>query len=248
MNASSMPLLRQLPAANRLPVSVAPDAEIAEAITIMLAEDFSQLPVMQGEREVKGYINWRSIGEAFATGQNVAYVKECMTGPCKEVPDDLSLLDAVTEIASHDFVLVRGKDRKVIGLVTTSDITQHFHEMAEPFFLLGHIEDHLRALIDAYFSVNEISAAKDPRDEAREVTKAADMTFGEYIRLLENPANWQKLGRARLSRDQMIKYLKELNKIRNQLMHFHPGDMQAESISLLRNFSKLLMQLRPKSS
>jgi hypothetical protein len=51
----------QLPSANTVPVSVNPNQRIREVITIMLANDFSQLPVMTGERDVKGVISWTSI-------------------------------------------------------------------------------------------------------------------------------------------------------------------------------------------
>jgi predicted transcriptional regulator len=50
-----------LPAANKKPTVVCQDDALRKAITIMVEHDFSQLPVMQGEREVKGVITWKSI-------------------------------------------------------------------------------------------------------------------------------------------------------------------------------------------
>ena len=50
--------ISKLASANRRPLSVAPDEPIARATTLMLTNDFSQLPVMSGEREVKGVISW----------------------------------------------------------------------------------------------------------------------------------------------------------------------------------------------
>ena len=46
--------LSRLRAARNTPVSVTPEHTVREAITIMMANDFSQLPVMVGERIVKG--------------------------------------------------------------------------------------------------------------------------------------------------------------------------------------------------
>src|SRR5690606_16663296 len=46
--------ISKLAAANTRPLSVAPTAELKEAVTLMMANDFSQLPVMVGERDVKG--------------------------------------------------------------------------------------------------------------------------------------------------------------------------------------------------
>ena len=70
----------KLHSANRVPLSVNPNQTITEALTIMLANDFSQLPVMVGEREFKGIVSWASIGRALALGgkHNDTEVRECM--------------------------------------------------------------------------------------------------------------------------------------------------------------------------
>lgn len=52
----------RLEAANRAPVQVNPQSTLKEAVTLMLANDFSQLPVMTSAREVKGIISWKTIG------------------------------------------------------------------------------------------------------------------------------------------------------------------------------------------
>ncbi len=44
--------------------SVAPDASFEEAITLMLIQDFSQLAVMSGPRDLKGAVSWKSIAKA----------------------------------------------------------------------------------------------------------------------------------------------------------------------------------------
>jgi CBS domain-containing protein len=54
--------ISKLAAANRVPTSVKPDANLTEAVTLMMASDFSQLPVKTSEREVKGMVSWSSIG------------------------------------------------------------------------------------------------------------------------------------------------------------------------------------------
>ena len=50
-----------LPAANKKLVAVSQNDPLNKAITLMLQYDYSQLPVMQGEREVKGVVTWKSI-------------------------------------------------------------------------------------------------------------------------------------------------------------------------------------------
>jgi hypothetical protein len=50
--------ISKLAAANKQPTTVSPDATLQHAATVMLANDFSQLPVMTNERDVKGNVNW----------------------------------------------------------------------------------------------------------------------------------------------------------------------------------------------
>ena len=50
-----------LPAASKKVCSVAPDATFEEAITLMLIEDYSQLAVMTGPRQLKGAVSWKSL-------------------------------------------------------------------------------------------------------------------------------------------------------------------------------------------
>ena len=68
----------RLDAANRTPVTAKPDASIREAITLMLTHDFTQLPVMTNEREVKGIISWKTVGTRLALeNQAHMYVTTC---------------------------------------------------------------------------------------------------------------------------------------------------------------------------
>jgi CBS domain-containing protein len=136
-----------LAAANRSPVAVTRDAEIAEAFTLMLMHDFSQLPVMQNERNVDGIISWKSLGAARALNRANSHVRDCMEN-VEILGHDTPLFDAIEIIARREVVLVRDAERRISGLVTTSDISLQFRSLAEPFLLLGEIENHIRRLID----------------------------------------------------------------------------------------------------
>jgi hypothetical protein len=54
--------ISKLEAANKLPVSISPDATLENAVTVMMASDFSQLPVITSKRDIKGIISWSAIG------------------------------------------------------------------------------------------------------------------------------------------------------------------------------------------
>jgi CBS domain-containing protein len=90
----------RLRSANVVPTTVTPNQTVTEAITIMLASDFSQLPVMVGEREVKGVLSWSSIGSRLVLDVKCNEVRECMEPP-HIITSDTSLFDAITEIVNN---------------------------------------------------------------------------------------------------------------------------------------------------
>jgi hypothetical protein len=125
-------------------------------------------------------------------GKNCSVTREVMEQH-QEIRSDASLVSAIGIIAEHQYVLVRGHDQKISGIVTASDLSLQFQQMAEPFLLLGEIENHLWLVISQKFTPTELKSAKDPADMKRIVSSSADLTSGEYKRLLENPERWDKL-------------------------------------------------------
>jgi CBS domain-containing protein len=179
----------KLTAANTPPVSVKPNDSLATAITIMMANNFSQLPVMTNERDVKGVISWESIGTRLAMGRACTEVRGCMDEPIV-IPENTSLFDAIEPIVKHQYVLVRDSVQKISGIVTSADLSMTFREKVEPFLLIDEIENHIRTLIiRSRFTPSQLAAAAAAADQTRgrEIKTAFDLTIGDYIRLLENP-------------------------------------------------------------
>jgi CBS domain-containing protein len=136
----------RLPSANVVPTSVTPNARLTAAITLMLGNDFSQLPVMIGQRDPKGVISWASIGARLARDRVCTEVRECMEAP-RIISSDTSIFDAIGEIVRDQYVLIRDSSNKISGIVTTSDLSNQFRQLTEPFLLLGEIESHIRSII-----------------------------------------------------------------------------------------------------
>ena len=100
-------------------VSVTREQTVADAVTLMLRYDYSQLPVMVGERHVHGMISWRSIGAARIDGRSCHRVADCYEREYDEVKEDTPLLEAVEKITKHEAVLVRGTTATIVGIVTS---------------------------------------------------------------------------------------------------------------------------------
>ena len=138
--------LARLESANKAPLSVTPDATLQQAVTLMLTNDFSQLPVMTTPREAKGVVSWKTIGSRLALKRPCTAVRDCME-PAYLVSIDDSLLSAVASIAAHDYVLVLAKDKTICGIITASDFNDQFLRLAEPFLIVGEIENGIRRIL-----------------------------------------------------------------------------------------------------
>lgn len=238
--------ISKLASASQGVVHVKPDTKLAEIITIMMARDFSQLPVMQSEREVKGVVSWRSIGTRLslqtATRDIDALRAFDLMDAHHEIRSSFSLFDAIPLVLANDYVLVRGQDQRITGLITANDLSVQFRTISEPFLLLSEIENQLRELLKSKFSVQEMSSARDPSDHDRLVESVDDLTFGEYIRLIEEPGRWQRLNLS-IDRSTFCKYLDDARRIRNDVMHFDPDGVPDEDLASLRRLTRFLKEL-----
>jgi hypothetical protein len=207
----------------------------------MLANDYSQLPVMQSPREVKGVVSWETIGKRLALGQDCATVRDCMDKAAVAGADTF-IFQAVDQIVKSQYVLIRAEDNTITGIVTTADISVQFKDLGEPFLLLGEIENYVRMMIGNKFSKSELNGVKDPEDENRTIDGPSDMTFGEYVRLLQNPDNWDKFG-LKLDRKLFIQRLDKIREIRNDVMHFDPDGVPEDDLELLRDFVEFMHSL-----
>lgn len=232
----------RLDAANRAPKSVKPDATLQQAVTIMLTNDFSQLPVMTGPRDLKGVISWKTIGSRLALKRPCAHVRDAME-PAQVVSSDVSLFDAIARIASHDYVLVQAEEKTYSGIVTASDFNLQFRSLAEPFLLVGEIENGVRRILHQKFTLKELEEAKAPGDDGRKIESPSDLTFGEYIRLIEPEKRWKKL-KLEIDRVEFLERLNRVREVRNDVMHFDPDGLDPDDLVFLREFAQFLKRLR----
>lgn len=231
----------RLASANKKPLGVPPDCPLKEVITLMLTNSYSQLPVLQGERTVKGMVSWSSIGVRLVLSREAATARDCME-PAHEVSTGDSIFAAIGAIIEHQYVLVRSADGTVTGIVTATDLSVQFQQLAEPFLLLGEVENHLRRLIGGKFTAVELKSVRDDSDHDRDIESVADLTFGEYVRLLERPALWGRLALG-IDRVTFVRELDRIRGIRNDVMHFDPDGITDGDLQTIRRFVGFLQKL-----
>jgi CBS domain-containing protein len=231
-----------LPAANKALTTVSQDDPLNKAVTMMLQFDYSQLPIMHGEREVKGMISWKSIASRYAIGGESCKVQHCRED-AQVVDGNGTLFDAIPTIVKHGYVLVRNpQDRKITGIVTASDLSLQFQQLAEPFLLLREIELHIRQLLQDKVLPDDLDWLGSADTTAPKPNSISDLSFGGYIRLVQRPQVWQRLA-LNIDRASMTKQLEDVRQIRNDVMHFDPDPMTAKQLDVLKNAAKFMQQL-----
>ncbi len=235
--------ISRLASANKAPITVNPDSTLQEAVNLMMLYDYSKLPVMQNQRVVKGIVGYASIalGRLFGCSSNV--VRDYMDPP-QEIRSNASLFEAIPLIMQHEYILVRGTQGEISGIVTTYDLSEQFRQLGEPFLLVGEVENHIRNLVGGKFTAEELTKQRAPSDDQRVVENVEDLTIGEYKRLLEKPSHWDRLDLEMLDRQVFIEQLENVRQIRNRVMHFEPDGLEEEDLETLRRFTDLLRKLQ----
>lgn len=229
--------LDRLGAANQPPVSVKKSHKIAEAFALMLEYDYSQLPVMSNERTIEGYISWRTIGERIALGNSPEFVNQCMETDVRILEATTPLTEAIDVIIRHEFIMVKNKERFIRGPVTTMDLAEQYHVLAEPFLLVGRIENSIRRILDVSAPLDVMQAVKFGGDE-REIKGSGDLTFSEYKGVLGHADVWSKLG-LQLPKSNIMRMLEEVRVARNDVMHFHGDDDKLALLRVLRSAARM---------
>lgn len=233
--------ISKLKAANQIVFSIKPEASLEEVITLMMERDISQIPVMTNERDVKGIVTWQTIGARLALGQAKGEVREFME-KAQISSNSESIFEIINRVVSHDYILVRGDDNRITGIITASDLSIQFRQLSEAFLILSEIENTLRILIERKFTTEDLKTCRDDVDANRDIRSVADLNFGEFLRLLQNKERWQKFGLA-VDRVRFCESLDRIRQIRNDVMHFDPDGIPESDLGRLQDFSKFLRKI-----
>jgi CBS domain-containing protein len=214
--------ISSIASANRGVVSVLLTDTLLTATTLMRFEGYSQLAIMQSEREVRGIISWESIAKRSMLTPEPKLVSDCRVD-AQVIDADGSLFDALPTIEKFDYVLVRSKEKKITGIVTASDLAAELRSLSYPFMSIGTIEGLIRKKLHPHVTVADLALLEE-HSKARSESDIASMTFGENVRLLEREEIWVRLA-VNIDKKQFIKRLLVIRDIRNDVMHFNPDPL-----------------------
>lgn len=211
----------------------------------MLTHGVSHLPVLQGERSLRGVVRWKDIAKRLVlAGGTVQDPVETVMRPAVEVRMTDPFLGTIPHILQHGCVFVRDDQNRVTGVVTKKDLGRRLEERAHPFVLLEEIEKSLRALIErADFTPEELKRDGLDPSQTREIRSVSDLTLGETIRLLQKDDAWNRVG-INLAKTTFLTRLDDVRKIRNNIMHFDPESPTPSDKRTLLVVCQLFYELR----
>ncbi|MEU1798724.1 CBS domain-containing protein [Streptomyces californicus] len=226
-----------LPSALRGVVSVTSSASFEEVFTKMQLNGYSQLPVLNGTRNLQGAVTWESIAQARYKNSQALFSQAIVKAHDVSYADHL--IDVLPYLEQYGFLLVRDQTKQIAGIITIADVAAEYGATARPFLLIGDLDRRLRRVISEGLDLQEVITLCDP-DKLRNITAFGQMSYGDYQQILSNQRQWDKLGWP-LDRKSFVARLDELREVRNELMHFNDKDKAGDdAIPKLRNMIELL--------
>lgn len=235
---------------------IEPQTKVADALALMSTKRFSQLPVVSGNA-VLGVFSYRSLAQALAElGQIDTDFREL---PVDEFMEEFVFMQPVDKWEStlvhlerKDGVLV-GHRNDLQGILTAWDVLTYLRQIASPFVMLAEIELSLRRIIEASVDDEEFKqcvrnslSKKYKEDELPE--SVADMTFNDYVQIVEHGRNWPlfeaTFGQGDWLRKNIASRLKEVGELRNDAFHFRRQLEEKDNKALEKQRDWLEMKAR----
>ncbi|RZT12741.1 CBS domain protein [Kribbella sp. VKM Ac-2569] len=234
--------------------SIDPDSTCGEAIEIMLAHGYSQLPVVRSG-EVLGSFSFRSFA--------VIAVDNPWRTPLKDMPveefleqlhiahSDAELSSLYASLDSDDAVLI-GSQNDLQAILTPADVRKYLEGLTEPFVQLGEIERCLRAVVKYALApaeleecVNRVLRIRYAGREQELPATVEAMTLSEIIDVIGNKHNFSAFAPLLGPRREIFTTrFSQLGNLRNVVSHFKRDLSDEERQRIAGARSWLLRKLR----
>lgn len=213
---------------------------IALAQTLMLRHNYSQLAVINEDGTFRGAISWESIAKTHMSNNGAQEVEQATRLVPVAEYDEL-VLPRIEEISSRGFIFVRSGDGKTTaGIITAADLTNRFGEIAKPFTMIEECERRLNRRVSKKIPPDAISAATNKKHKSAE-----KLTFGAYPHVLKEEEHFNLLGWP-LDHAQFIDQIREVAKIRNNMMHFSPDPIPTDEWGAIDGLLAMLHAVDPQ--
>jgi len=234
-------------------LKIPPDVKVSEALALMEENNYSQLPIVEGD-SVLGVFSYRSFTLELAKMETTASkildlpVDEFIEKPIfAGLTDEFSAL--LDQLESNNVVLV-GHLELLQGIVTPIDVLQYLYGIANAFVLIEEIELSLRAMIR--MAVDEAGLKECIQNSLSELykpdkmpTRLEDMTLNDAVQVIRDGRNWEVFHPVfGGTRERVGARLASLPRLRNDVFHFKREITVDDHQTLAGLPDWLLMKLR----
>jgi restriction system protein len=205
---------------------------IGTAVERMVADEYSQLPVVDEHGRLAGVITWESIAHAQLVGNPKTVADAMHPSHTRTIRETEELFARIDDVKKRGYLIVVDAENVVAGILTAADLAGELRNRVQPFTVLEEIERRLRRAV-ACMSVDDLRASfPKGHPQAKKVHAASDLTLGNYSYLLDDEARWGKLGWP-YERADMVEHLRKLAVYRNDIAHWNldaPGSDSDELV------------------
>lgn len=205
-----------------------------DALRLMMANDYSQLPIVDDNEELVGMITSDSIARALnLLGLKVSQLKVSNTlQVVRQYRLDSDLSDLLEGLRDAYAVPVVDNFNRVIGIVTNYDTAAFFRSRAEDMMDVEDVEnmlkDCLRIDLIAVQGQLDDSELKEKISNEKGVKSFDRMSFNDFIILFLHAARWPRISECvDLHKEACRRMLEDVRDVRNDLFHFRT-DISAE--------------------
>jgi CBS domain-containing protein len=237
------------------PLCVPRTATVREALSIMVKNDFSQLPVVDEAGHLVGIVSDQSITRTYYLLGDVVSLLDLTIEHCVARVDPLSpdddLFEACDQLHDAAGALVVVEDGKPVGLLTAYDMTNFFRHRSEDFIHIEDIEVTLRLRTRDAFpddaALNRaliVALGADPTDPTKPRKEFNTLNMGDMIYLITNEQNWPYFNGIFEPLELFRLLMNRVREVRNLLAHFRGRADQVQDTTLKYAIDWLAMRSR----
>lgn len=241
---------------NKPPIlTIKRNTKVRDALSIMVKNDFSQLPIVDENGELTGILTEQSIISTYFHTAGAVSILELGADHCQTrtvtIPKDSDIFEAL-DLLKNVYSIVIVDHNKPVGILTAYDTTHFFRDLSEGLILVEDIEITLRQYIESVFSDDKSRDAAllrafrhDKQDPTRPAKEYDELSFGNHVQLIVAEHNWDKFTPYLEPKDMFIQLMNQVGQIRNQLAHFRGRIEPIQHDALIRARDWLSSRAKP---
>lgn len=221
---------------------------VQQALEIMLAKGYTQLPIIDSERRLIGVVSEHSILQTLYDERKTydqfakLAVIDCLDEDGHTIlgPQD-DIFAAMERLERTAYVVVVDANRAPMGIVTSYDTGQIFSAIGEVLVRARDIEERLREYIHRAFPTAEQVASALQNAFTDVDKKDVDrLTFGDLISIIVSGKNWPAFDKVLGPQYRFRHQMESARDIRNDIAHYRRQvDKQRDIPALKRCFDWL---------